>query len=127
MSEKYNFVHENEYEIKPEVLESKEKFEYQANYYLTKFEEFKKLEKTMKQYEHNIRAYMIDKNIETYTDDVGLIDACPSMSYVTEGVNGPEEHHTSRGEFLIVAMKKKPNSRKRNKTQSATARRATNN
>ncbi len=47
------------------------KFKSQANEYMAKLEEFKKLEKKMKQYESNIKQFMIDNGISLFETEHG--------------------------------------------------------
>jgi len=61
-------VYENQ--VKAQTI-TEIKFNQQATEYLSKMESFKKLEKKMKQYESNIKNYMIDNNIKDFTNEVG--------------------------------------------------------
>lgn len=63
---------EQEYTIKPMKL-SKEKFEKEATEYLSKLEEYKLIDKTMKQFEANIKEYMVQNDIDIFSNDVGRI------------------------------------------------------
>lgn len=60
----------NEYQVKAQSV-TESKFKSQANEYLAKMEEFKKLEKKMKQWEANIKQYMIENDLREYKSDVG--------------------------------------------------------
>ena len=59
-------------EIKPQTL-SKDKFEAEALVYLSKLEEYKKMDKMMKQYESNIKNYMVKNDMDTYNNELGYI------------------------------------------------------
>ena len=61
-----------ESKVKAETL-TKEKFEKEANEYLSKLEEYKKLDKLMKQYESNIKTHMINSDMDVFVNDVGMI------------------------------------------------------
>lgn len=56
-----------------------EKFEREANDYLSKLQEYKKLDKLMKQYEANIKEYMLKNDLDIYTNDKGRI----TLDFVT--------------------------------------------
>ena len=59
-----------DFEIKPETNISKEKFEREA---LSKLEEYKKIDKTMKQYTSNCKEYMLKNCIQDYRNDSGVL------------------------------------------------------
>jgi uncharacterized protein YlzI (FlbEa/FlbD family) len=59
------------FEVKAQSGMTEKKFKAQADEYLSKMEEFKKLEKKMKQYEANIKDYMITNKIESYKNEIG--------------------------------------------------------
>lgn len=61
-----------EYQVKTQSI-TESKFKSQANEYLAKMEEFKKLEKKMKQWEVNIKQYMVDNDIREFKSDIGTI------------------------------------------------------
>ena len=62
-----------EYQVKAETNLTKDKFEREANEYLCKLAEYKLLDKTMKQYEANLKEYMVSNDIDVYINDVGRI------------------------------------------------------
>ena len=64
---------QEQFEIKPEINISKDKFKRQADDYLSKLEDYKKMDKLMKQYESNIKSYMVKNELETYTNQLGRI------------------------------------------------------
>jgi len=64
---------EQEFQVKAELNLTKEKFEREANEYLNKLAEYKMLDKTMKQFEANLKEYMIKNDLDIYTNDVGRI------------------------------------------------------
>lgn len=64
--------------VKPESNITFEKFKKQANDYLSKLEAYKKLDREMKQYEANIKSYMIDNDIDDYKNEYGRI----SIDYI---------------------------------------------
>jgi hypothetical protein len=61
-----------ENEVKPESLKM-DKFVIQAEEYLSKLEEYKKFDKMMKQYESNIKNYMVENDIDIYKNEKGRI------------------------------------------------------
>ena len=60
---------------------TKERFEAQANEYLEAMEQYKKTEKKMKQYEVNIKEYMVQNDVREYKNEVG------SFTIVTKKVS----------------------------------------
>ncbi len=72
---------EQEYQVKAQANLTESKFRIQADEYLQKMEEFKKLEKKMKQYEANIKDYMITNNLREYRNEIG------SFTIVTKKMN----------------------------------------
>lgn len=64
---------EQDYQVKAEINLTKEKFEREANEYLNKLEEYKIIDKTMKQFEANIKDYMVKNDIDIYKNDKGRI------------------------------------------------------
>ena len=60
-------------EVNPEVNLTHEKFMIQADEYLSHLEEYKKIDKMMKQYESNIKSYMVDNDIDVYKNEKGRI------------------------------------------------------
>ena len=68
---------ETTFQVKPEVL-NEEKFKRQADLYLSQLEAYKKLDKEMKQYESNIKEYMVKNDLDIYFNDTGriTIDYC---------------------------------------------------
>ena len=58
--------------VKPQKL-SEDKFKREANEYLSVLEEYKKMDKMMKQYESNIKNYMVDNDVDTYANKHGRI------------------------------------------------------
>ena len=64
---------EQEFQVKAESNLTKEKFEREANDYLEKLASYKMLDKTMKQYEANLKEYMVKNDLDIYTNDKGRI------------------------------------------------------
>lgn len=62
-----------EFETKPEANITSERFKKQADEYLSKLEAYKKLDKEMKQYEANIKSYMVANDTEVYKNEYGRI------------------------------------------------------
>ena len=62
-----------EYQVKPEPNLNLEKFKKEADDYLNKLESYKMLDKTMKQYEANLKEFMVKNDMEIYTNDKGRI------------------------------------------------------
>lgn len=60
-----------EYQVKAQANLTESKFKAQADEYLSKMEEFKKIEKKMKQFEANIKQYMIDNEVREYKNKIG--------------------------------------------------------
>ena len=61
------------FQVKPDTDLTMEKFKKEANEYLAKLEEYKLLDKTMKQYEANIKAFMVDNDLDIYSNEIGRI------------------------------------------------------
>ena len=64
---------DQEFEVKPEVNITKEKFENDAIIMLENLEEFKKLDAMMKQLVANCKQYMIDNDLEYYKNEHGKL------------------------------------------------------
>ncbi len=52
---------------------TEEKFKKEATEYLSKMEEYKKLDKMMKQYEANIKEYMLSNDLDIFSNEIGRI------------------------------------------------------
>lgn len=64
---------DQEFQVKAELNLTKEKFEREANEYLSKLLEYKKIDKMMKQYEANLKEYMVKNDIDMFHNDFGRI------------------------------------------------------
>ena len=65
---------EQEYnQVKAELNLTTEKFKREADDYLDKLAEYKMIDKTMKQYEANLKEYMVKNDMDIYTNDKGRI------------------------------------------------------
>ncbi len=64
---------EFESKLKPEANMTKEKFKRDADIYLSKLEEYKLFDREMKQYESNIKNYMVENDVDVYKNEYGRI------------------------------------------------------
>ena len=93
-------MEDNECEAKAQLIKSKEIFENQACWVLNQLEEFKKIEKKMKQYEANIKAYMVDNNIDTFKSKQG------SFTIITKKVSLLDKNKIEDIEKYYVEQKR---------------------
>jgi hypothetical protein len=65
---------EQEYEntVKPQRI-NEEKFKKEAEIYFKQFDEYKRMDKMMKQYEANIKDFMVRNKMSHYEDDYGMV------------------------------------------------------
>ena len=89
-----------EFEIKPSEIDET-KFKTQCDFYLNKLEEFKKTEKKMKQYEANIKQYMINNGVREYSNETG------SFTIVSKKVSVLDRSLIEDIEQYYVEMKRK--------------------
>jgi hypothetical protein len=64
---------EQEYEIKPQKGLTKEKFEQESLILLSRLDEYKALDKMIKQYMANCKEYMTINEIQDYKNEAGTL------------------------------------------------------
>lgn len=62
-----------EYEVKPQAIKNREKFEDMAMEYLGKLTEYKKMKARMDILDASLKKYMLDNNMEDYKNDNGKL------------------------------------------------------
>ncbi len=81
---------EIEFTVKAEANITEIKFKKEADELLSMLGEFKKLERKMKQYEANVKAYMIENDMKFYENATGEITVTHSTRWALDRAKIPD-------------------------------------
>jgi len=92
-----------EFQAVPEKNLNKDKFEREANDYLEKLSAYKALDKTMKQYEANIKEYMVSNDVDIYMNDKGRITIdYVKVNYLNRAlINDISQYYTEQDRVIM--------------------------